>query len=492
MKNTFLRLLTAILALLTLSSVLYSCANGDGSPDPGTPVTSVCGYSQDPFESVDLGGREFVIFIYDSRSRKSSTFDFLTAENEGSTPLDKAISDRNKLIEDKINVTLRVQRISPGFTYDALAAEILSGKAGFDAIVASASALAKLTKERALLDLNEVESLDKTYMSPGSENALRLRERLYFADFSFNTFNTGCGLYFNKETLKALALMSPYEFVDSNEWTLDTFAKLVKAAARDLDGDGTIGKTERAGLHYVEGIEEAALLYGAGIRMSTNDLVGYPEFTIAKDKEKTGNVYDKIKSVITDKRYTFDTIESARNGGICIDVSDPDLLYVDQMAKSGSLFYVGGSNVSYAFKDKGRFGFVPMPKYDRDQENYLSYYGSSDPLMALPACLSADGKEFAATVINALNYYSGDELRKDWYKTVLSDLGEGEEGFKYLDLVREGKTYDSALYFDLGACRSRIVVTQCENNNILTAYARQRKALEGDRTVLFRSVFDGE
>ena len=79
-----------------------------------------------------------------------------------------------------------------------------------------------------------------------------------------------------------------------NNWTLDSFATLVKSISEDADNDGDMDEFDRYGW-LSENHNARTLLYASGIRITTNDESGYPVLTLMSDK--TVAAYEKIKDI---------------------------------------------------------------------------------------------------------------------------------------------------------------------------------------------------
>jgi hypothetical protein len=89
------------------------------------------------------------------------------------------------------------------------------------------------------------------------------------------------------------------------------------------------------------------------------------------------------------------------------------------------------------------FGILPFPKYDEDQENYLSH--SYDGLSSFGVPLCAYDPEMCGMILEALCAESSYSVIPKYYDVVLQGrLARDEESKEVLDTIREN------LYFDFG------------------------------------------
>ncbi|MHB1152847.1 MAG: hypothetical protein ACYCWE_09235 [Eubacteriales bacterium] len=99
-------------------------------------------------------------------------------------------------------------------------------------------------------------------------------------------FGSYDGLYcvlFNKQLAENYNLGDMYELVNSGNWTLDTFASLMKDLSVDLDGDDKIGFDDL--LPYcTEGYNAYTFYIGAAGKIAEKDTNDIPYLTIGTEK----------------------------------------------------------------------------------------------------------------------------------------------------------------------------------------------------------------
>ncbi len=438
--------------------------------------------------AVDYGGYEFSFICQPYRDNTAYPVNYMVSEGEGVSPLLDAVYRRNAYLGEKYNVTFNQIQTSDLVTN--VRAQVLSGTTEFDVIVGSAKRLATFAREGLLLDLLSVDrfNMNNSYWDQNANAQLKIGDKLYFTNCDFNVQELGFGVYFNKQVIRDYNLISPYEYLENGNWTLDTWAELTKTVSKDMNGDGRMGELDQFGTLY-EYHNPRMFLYGSGIRATTNDSTGYPRVTLFSNSDRLNTAYEKLKSVFSDKTISFDIVQNLS--------SDNTHGYADKWDYARSLFmqdlflfHYEGTNIIHQFANmEHEFGFIPFPKYDTKQQDYYSLYPANCNLVALPSTLSGDDLDRTATVFEGLNLWSKEMVRKYWYETILTRrYSRDEESQRYLDVIRNGRVYDLGLYFDFGGITARVLDADCATNNISTAYARIKNAIEADIKVTYNAL----
>ena len=478
-KKSFLRLLSLFLVILMAVALFSGCANsgegdGDGSNDEFDAITN------DPenpnIPKTDYNGYTFSIICQPYLNSNAYSYDWMVSDGENSTVLMDAVYRRNGILEDKYNIKFEQQKVT-GLT-NVVRTQSMGGVVEFDMIISTCLALSALARENLLLDLRSVERFDmtKSYWDPNAAEQLTIGGKLYFTNCAFNVQEVAFVTYFNKQLIEDYKLTSPYEYMANNEWTIDNWAKLATSISVDMNSDGNMTATDRYGT-LVEYHNPRMFLFASGVRATTMDETGYPKLTLF-DTDKPVRVYEKCKEVFTsaaawwiddmpmNETYGYPDVWDYARSLFCQD------LY---------LFHYEGTNIIHQFADmESEFGIVPIPKYDKNQESYLSMYPLNCAMMALPSA-QAD-LERTANIVEDLNFYSKVVLRPAWYDTLLARrYVRDDESEKSLDLILAGRVYDVGVYYDFGGfLLSKVLDIDVRTNNISTNFNKYKKAIEID------------
>lgn len=474
MKKT-LCLFLALLTVFSCVSMLFSCSKETGKEAEETKpyeTEIVAGSEEDPeIAAVDYEKYDFVFLTEDG----DYFVDYIDADSESNELIPSAVYRRNTVVEDKYNITIS-QQASAKQSED-IRAQVMSGSPSFDAILARATFLSTLAKENLLYDLNTVERFDmtKSYWDQNAKNELNIAGKLYYTNCDLNIRALPFMIFFNKQLIEDNQLTSPYEYMKNNDWTLDHFGELVKSSvAKDMDNDGNMTELDRYGAQF-EYNNIPVLMYGCGLRATTNDATGYPELTLMSDK--TVDVYEKLKEIYSDRNFVYDLTSSSMDPhGYAHRFDYARYLFTQDLA----LFHLAPSDIIYQFADmEHEFGIVPAPKYDGAQDRYYSLFSYAEVLFALPSVNK--NLERTANIIEDMNYYSSVITIPVWFDTMLSrKYTRDDESEENLSIIKETAVYDVGLFFDFGGLRSKILSVDPKNSNISTNFAKLKKAIQAD------------
>ena len=122
-----------------------------------------------------------------------------------------------------------------------------------------------------------------------------------------------------------------------------------------------------------------------------------------------------------------------------------------------TLFTVAGLFYAPLFRDmKDDFGIVPMPKYDEEQEDYISpVFANLFPITVIPR--SNDDPGSTGILLEELSYRGQTELVPALYDTILSGkCARDDDSVGMLDMIFEKPSYDIGMIFDFGGVRTEI------------------------------------
>lgn len=469
------RVLCLLLVLLTVSVFLPACSEKSGGGEETAEYTDVILVDSEENPKIpakDFGGYDFT-FIHEHGT--AYNVKYLMSEGESEDLLESAIYRRNTAVEDKYNI-----HVAEFVTTDLLSevrSQILAGQPAFDVILASCRSQATLAREHLLYNLLDVDMFDmsKSYWDQNALTELKFGDKLYFTNCDLNSMEIAFMIYFNKQIIEDYQLTSPYEYMANNEWTLDNYGKLLKAVSRDMDNSGTFTEIDQYGAIY-EHDNARLLMYGCGIRATTNDAQGYPELTLMSDK--TVDVWEKIKEIYSDPNTYYNITEATSLDPHGFTHRWNYLRYL--FTQDLYLFHLQADSALGQFADmEHEFGMVPMPKYDSSQERYYSVYPYLDNLLSLPSIIPDIDR--TGRILEDLNYYSSIIYLPVWYDTILQrKYARDNESEECIKLAKATRTYDIGLYFDFGGLRTKILDVNVNKNNISTNFAKLKKAIQND------------
>ena len=387
-----------------------------------------------------------------------------------------AITKRNLAVEKKHDIVIKHEK-TPDIV-SKVRSSTMSGTIEFDAILASGADISTMATEGLLYDLNTVDRFDftKSYWDSNACEQLSMGGKLYFTNCALNIHALGWAMFFNKYLIEEYNLESPYALMEKNEWTIDNWAELVKSCNADLNGDGSMTVEDRYGLLAGHAIGRM-FSYAAGLRATVNDPnTGKPVVTLMSDKNKISAIYSKLNEVMSNSEYVC-----------CSECDHKDKHeFNTKFAYARHLFtqdyYLFTINDAEDVHDYAQmeheFGIVPIPKYDSNQESYMTQYPANNNTFALPSLM--EDKERTFNIIEDFNYYSSFIVYKAWFDVILTRrYARDDASEETLRTLKENRVYDIGMFYDFGGLRTRIMDTDLvTSSNIVKNYDRFKNAVK--------------
>lgn len=425
------RLIAATLALICVLAAAACAKPGDSTgsttaePEVTTPApeTSSLYEADDLPESLDLN--ETVTMLYHEDFENVEFF----ASEDASDSVEFAIKNRNSRVEKRLNIKMDFVGTPGNYNNRAayekvVNADFTSGNA-YDVYAAYSMSVANCAYSGYCANLFDFPMINfnKPWWPEKLMSEAVINGRLYLAsgDISTNMLYMMYVMYFSKQLVTDNNLDDPYALVDAGTWTIDKMIAMAETLRSDLDDDNKIyGLATSSNVHY------DPFFYGAGLRTLDKDQNGKLIVSNLFGSERAGDTATKIGGFLTD------SICTAKGGNI---------LFRD----GRSLFSV--NRARYASQELGdsdlKFGVIPMPKYNEEQENYSTCLGFPYTLYAISA--GSNRKEAAAYMLEA--------LASEGYRTVTPALFEVSMKVRYVDDPTAARMFDivrASVSFDVG------------------------------------------
>lgn len=425
-----------ILALLCLVSLLLTaCGESDEPVNDNTEVTTetTADTQRDNIpEGTDLGG--VTIRVYTRGDTNDTEFD---AEATGDI-VDDAIYNRNRTIEERLNVTLEYfSNTTEDFWgdrniyMDTVRSSVMANDGSID-IAAGLSLMMPFLAEEGLfynLLAEDVPYLDLTYpwWSESMINELAVNDKLYFAsgEASLGVIKGMMCYYFNKNLITDLQLDDPYELVANGNWTLDKFGEMAAVAYHDINGDSAIDPSDRFGFIIANENHASNFLNSSELRVTRMNEAGIPEMALGE--EKVVDLVSKLSTIMTDPGSAV--------------VFDGKTEYSAVFEEGRALFSTGEFSYAANFREMTfDFGVIPYPKYDENQTEYYTTARSTFSCFGIP--ITAD-KTNCAAVLEAMASESYYQVTPAYYEKALKvKYSRDDISSQMFDLIRDGVVYD--------------------------------------------------
>lgn len=395
----------------------------------------------DDLPEADFEGRAFRFLLYgDGVPRNWSVVDVIAEEIDGEV-INDAIISRNRTLEERFNVTVEG-------TYSMNAASLISGsvRAGddaFEAVWLQMSAAGTAAQEGLFYGYGNIPDIDLTkgYWDGSMIRDLSVGGEIYYLTGDISTIDNQATwmMMFNKNMVQSHNLESPYGMVDAGTWVIDRFSSMIRDITTDIDGNGLLDKYDRYGLSTTADTVYG-LFYSCGERIASKDGDDLPVFAL--NQEKVSSILENTVAVVSEES----TLLSGRITGSSDVIADIRSAFEEDRA----LFYAEVMfHVTMLRQMETDFGIIPLPKYDENQENYITFVNPAATLLSVPVT-SAD-TAFAGTVLEGMASASCRILTPAYYEIALKGkYARDDESAAMLDLLLVNRAYDLGLIYAWG------------------------------------------
>lgn len=490
-NSTLLRVLALLMVSVMMLSAFIACAetgSGETTTEPSSaqtqapveestadPTKDPNGYLLDDIPEDLKFDEEIVLLVWDDVEHEE--FEVAYEDLSGDI-VEQSLYDRNSKVEERLGLTLAFIRIDGNSDYTKSWNSYVNNSVSINArefdIIAGYSLSVTLNAANNLLynmldDECEHLNFNQPWWSQLLLDQATFGDNLYFAsgDISRNALEMMYVCYANTDLLLEYNLQNPQEIVESGDWTYDKFFEMCQGVYKD-DGDGVKNCEKESGdtFGYItSGIHVDPWFYGSGAticeRDADGDIIESPSFS----GERVTNTLSMLCEFL--------------NGEYGIYTSS--VTHQTAFGQGRSLFMMDRARVSHkTLADKygeTKFVILPCPKYDKDQEKYITVMGNPFTLYAIAADI--ENPKMASAFIEC--------FASEGYRTVTPAVFEislktryvadSLSGYMY-DIIRANITYDIGRLFSGSLIGQGAFRTAVSSGSPWTSLAKQNsKAL---------------
>ncbi|MCL2158585.1 MAG: hypothetical protein FWH48_04180 [Oscillospiraceae bacterium] len=466
MKNA--KILILFLIVLSVAFMVLSACQQNGGEDKkaadntgGEDISETKEAESSAFDSIpviDYGGRIFNFFMCDV----FFTHRDIIAEEITGELINDAKYNRFRAIEDRYNIEIELSYMGdPAQTYDYLMKSVAADDVKYDLTHVHASSIASVVSAGLLMDLTKFEypNFENPWWNKNLMKAMTVKNVLLLCPSAIE-LPYSSAVCFNKQMVQDNALESPYELVKSGDWTMDRFYEICSGLSRDVNGDGRFTVDDQYGFTTQNSWMLKSYLYAGNHTILTKDENDIPQLN--KDYAHLSSVVEKMMRLFTQNNasYLFDSTNE----------SDFPL-----SMNSGRVFAIGLhlAEIQYLRNSDVDYGIVPLPKFDKAQENYpgISWGG----FFGVP--INVSEPEMSGLIFEALSaesHYSILPLFKEQQLSI--KFTRDEESINMLDLIYDNIIYDMAPnYYTLDAYTNILYELYLKKNTEVMSYMEKNE-----------------
>lgn len=478
MKN--FRIIALLLAILTLPTV--GCGQGSNDTNDtsaeGTNTTTVKENSHaDDVPELNFDGAEFRTI------EQASIYLPFGLEESDRDVVSDAIWTRQKEAEERFNVVIVPSVLQQ---YDELSKTItksvMSGSDEFDLVFGQMYQTASDAQQGIFCDWNEMPYVN--FSNPWyvkSINKAAVGDKLYMieSELSITYFQQTWMMLYNKTKAEQMQdFPDLYETVAAGKWTLDELNRLCADTYNDINGNSERDDEDFYGFAGTPG----NCLLGAFVYGTDSKIVELNEdFTISTyiDSEQTVDVLTKLSKLFYKNEGTL----------LCQDATSK--VRKELFPKSRVLFEAMQVNdlVNPDFNMRNmadEFGVLPLPKYDKAQEEYRTVVDGGASVMVVPT--TAKNLEMIGALTEAMSAYSYSDVIPVYIGVAIEQKGtRDDESIKMLREILDSRVIDFAyLYNGWDGWVTKLSKIIRDENTVVSTIKSQFEAV----TAHYESVID--
>ena len=480
------KLLVLLLCGIMLISVLASCVeSGEGENSSlGSDEEGSNWVNPELVPNEGLKGKDINILAM-------SETDVGSEDPDKSDPLEDAVYRRNDKIQNYYGVTLNTFVEPDYMTLTGKVKNDVSAGSGefhivYQHMVDAATNLGMGGNLYNLTDLDYV-NFENIWWDQDCKNGFMFGDNMFVVcgDLLPSSMMITAAMIFNKTQFDQHNLEYPYDDAREGTWTIDDMLLLTKDQTRDLNGDGKINYSDD--FYGLAGWSLACdynFWYGSGCTMFSFDEDHLPVYEPNTDRLQT--VYDKIyELIVTQQSFHVTMNDFQANNSIH---AEP----VNVFKAGRALFFAGSLSDGTSLREmENEFGFLPQPKYDEKQEEYLSFVNGSASTACVPKSLSEEALADAGYMLEVLassSYYMVTDTLYD--KVAKSKNARDAESAAMVDVIIRHRVFDFGYtHFHTQNLPCAAIVQTALNNNS-TSITRDIERSETQTHKALKTVYE--
>lgn len=419
-KNSIVRLVCLLLALLTLCVSVASCKKDNNpsqntddktqepSSDNGTGNDIPVDY-RELLPTGDYGNEDCWIFM-----PNLTEGDFYVDEKEENpTEYQQAIAVRNRKVEDRLNVAL-MYKVEPTHDISQYVKVCLNANTYNYDIMYSFSwfGLEAQGAFENLYNYSNIINFENPYWVSSLNQMATINNRLYgaYGYLTMSMVSSEQVIFYNGNIAKNVFEVDDqfYADVENKNWTLETmmdYMKMNSLQSGDGNPEWTFEDSYGLGYNLWSG---RALLWGAGLKLAE---YADGDANILTRRPKNSDIFDKVYSFLQDNDCSW--YKGNDNNGYSVDWDTDYNLFIQELA----LFEATTIGFAPRFsKEMKNYGVLPMPMLDKTQEDYITPMQGVNNFSLFKA---GTNNEKAAKVLEAMTIYSYCDVLPLYYEKQL-------------------------------------------------------------------------
>ena len=421
MNKNIVRILALLLAALMLTVCFVGCQD---NPDQGseggegTDAPAADGTQGGDAEGSDTAAPEQsiedILGFTPEDQNKTINFlysdyrdigDSLYAESFDGDEVAVEVYERNLAVEDALGIKfnfidseLGTFAQSPDFL-KLVEAAVQANTGDYDIVAGMSSAFSRMMFSGMFHDLNSISTVDleHSWWMKDATEVYGIDDKVFgiVGDIAHSYYANLCVIAANTNLVKAFGVEEAhgnlYDLVYNGKWTIDKAFEIGAAYGED-NGDGTMVAGDDVFGFAARSVPSRLFADSFGIELIQRQPDGSVELIEALD-ERTINSYEKLYNVFNLKAHANIYCEASQDNII--------KYFADNKLLMAQLYFVDLGNETIRNMES-EYMVMPMPKYDENQDDYISPLATEAAMVMIPVC--AGDEDVSGMVIEYLGY----------------------------------------------------------------------------------------
>lgn len=451
------RILSAFLAVLMLLSSLVACGTPVEEPSVtegntiGAVVTeteAVTELTDDLPDDLDYGEDEIIIL---SRYREGWTSGEIAVEELRSEPVNDAVFERNKAVEERLNVKITSIEEPGDSAYivtDKAATAVNSNSHEYDILAAACYVAVNQSLNGTFADMRKslYIDFDKPWWSQGYNEVVEYQGAQFcgLSSALLSQYRFAFVTLFNKDLFTDVGQPFLYEEVENGTWTLDKQISLIPLFHKDNGNGVQDEKDDVFGLVSCDYVSTDP--YWSSCMVDIIKKNGDGDYEFVFDSGKLHDVGEKVLRLFYETdNGTYDYKMETEN---------------TEQYKIRDMFARGGAamatiRILELENDMIRgmeqeFGVVPMPKFDENQKEYRTLLHDQFTVLSILTTVQGERLDEVGAVLEAMASISYKTVRPAYYETTLrTQIAKDPQSAEMFDLIIDNIYIDAGIVYTI-------------------------------------------
>ena len=444
MKNfTWKRSLSLLMALVMLLGTLLltvSCGTGEDDPEQNSGSLTTGEAETEKPSAYDTVEKQQYDRDFNILTRDDTAEDFEVEDLTGDL-LDDMLYERNAKIATDFDIEFVYYKMAYDVLNTTLNTQATSGSDDYDLFIGHKYSFGTCAQGNYCYNLGEIDAMDLTqpWWDQNCYANMTVNGRTYMitGDIFPSSMLTSSCLVFNRTMVKELGKddAALFELTRNGDWTMDVMYEYCKDVSFDLNGDGNMTYTDDRYCLTSWMMDVPFSMYYACNESFVTIVDGTPELTYST--EKVTNIYEKIYKIIVEQNSYFVT-----------DLNQYATTYEPFVAGRAMFCDVTLSKITTFISEMNDpYGILPMPKYDENQAEYLSFVNGSSAMVMV--CKTESDIEYVGTIIEAMATFNYDNVTPKLFEVSTKlQAAQDPDSSAMVDYIVRNRIFDLAYFAD--------------------------------------------